>query len=154
MLETLASLPQQLIHGDVHPGNVLASRSPGTPGNWGISLIDFDRTRYAPSAYEVMRALIYCVRPSGPRSAFEATAGAFLGGYLTARPLSSREIETMAVLYETVQVLDAYGLDACHGASAAALGFGEARFSLLYWLRRHGSAVVELARQAGAATAG
>jgi Ser/Thr protein kinase RdoA (MazF antagonist) len=153
VLETLASLPQQLIHGDVHPGNVLASRSPGTPGSWGISLIDFDRARYAPPAYEVMRALIYCVRPSGPRSAFEATAGAFLGGYLATRPLSSREIETMAVLYETVQVLDSYGLDACHGASAAALGFGEARFSLLYWLCRHGSAVVELARKA-AATAG
>jgi Ser/Thr protein kinase RdoA (MazF antagonist) len=102
--ETLASLPQQLIHGDVHPGNVLASRSPGTPGGGGISLIDFDRARYAPPAYEVMRALIYCVRPSGPRSAFEATAGAFLGGYLAARPLSSREIETMAVLYETVRL--------------------------------------------------
>jgi hypothetical protein len=100
-----------------------------------------------------MRALIYCARPSGPRSAFEGRAGAFLGGYLAARPLSSREIETMAVLFETVQLLGAYGLGACHGASAAALAFGEARFSLLYWLRRHGSAVVELARKA-AATAG
>jgi Ser/Thr protein kinase RdoA (MazF antagonist) len=153
VLETLASLPQQVIHGDVHPGNVLASRSPGTRGTREISLIDFDRTRYAPPAYEVMRALIYCVRPSGPRSAFEGRAGAFLGGYLAARPLSSREIETMAVLFETVQLLGAYGLGACHGASAAALAFGEARFSLLYWLRRHGSAVAELARQA-AATAG
>lgn len=153
VLETLASLPQQVIHGDVHPGNVLASRAPGTSGIRGISLIDFDRTRYAPPAYEVMRALIYCVKPSGPRSAFEGRAGAFLSGYLAARPLSSREIETMAVLYETVQVLSTYGLGACHGASAAALAFGEARFSLLYWLRRHGSAVVELARQAVAATA-
>jgi Ser/Thr protein kinase RdoA (MazF antagonist) len=153
VLETLASLPQQVIHGDVHPGNVLASPSPGTRGTCGISLIDFDRTRYAPPAYEVMRALIYCVRPSGPRSAFQGRAEAFLGGYLAARPLSSREIETMAVLFETVQLLGAYGLGACHGASAAALAFGEARFSLLYWLRRHGSAVVELARQA-AATAG
>ncbi len=153
-LEALASLPQQVIHGDVHPGNVLASRSPGTRGTRGISLIDFDRTRYAPPAYEVMRALIYCVRPSGPRSAFEGRAGAFLSGYLAARPLSSREIETMAVLYETVQVLGTYGLGACDGASAAALAFGEARFSLLYWLRRHGSAVVELARQAAAATTG
>jgi Ser/Thr protein kinase RdoA (MazF antagonist) len=154
VLETLASLPQQVIHGDVHPGNVLASRSPGSRGTCGISRIDFDRTRYAPPAYEVMRALIYCVRPSGPRSAFEGRAGAFLGGYLAARPLSSREVETMAVLYETVQVLSTYGLGACRGASAGALAFGEARFSLLYWLRRHGSAVVELARQAAAATTG
>lgn len=91
--ETLASLPQQVIHGDVHPGNVLASRSPGT---CGISLIDFDRTRYAPPAYEVMRALLYCVKRSGSRSAFEGRAEAFLGGYLAAGPLSGREIETMA----------------------------------------------------------
>jgi len=60
----------------------------------------------------------------------------------------------MAVLYETIQVLGTYGLGACHGASAAALAFGEARFSLLYWLRLHGSEVTDLARQAAAATAG
>ena len=94
VLETLASLPQQVIHGDVHPGDVLASRSPGT---CGISLIDFDCTRYAPPAYEVMRAPLYCVKPSGSRSAFEDGAEAFLGGYLAAGPLSGREIETMAV---------------------------------------------------------
>lgn len=39
---------------------------------------------------------------------------------------------------------------ACLGASEAALGFGEARFALLYWLRRHGPAVTGLARQAPA----
>jgi Ser/Thr protein kinase RdoA (MazF antagonist) len=154
VLETLARLPQRVIHGDVHPGNVLASRSTRAAGTRALSLIDFDRTRYAPPAYEVMRALIYCVRPSGPRWAFEDRAGAFLGGYLSANPLSSREIETMAVLYETVQVLGTFGLGACHGASAAAVAFGEARFSLLYWLRRHGSAVVELARQPTPPTAG
>ena len=60
-----------------------------------------------------------------------------------------REIETMAVLYETVQVLDIRGLGTCLGASEAALGFGEARFALLYW-RCHGSAVAGLARQASA----
>jgi len=154
VLQTLASLPQQVIHGDVHPGNVLASQPTRTPCTAAISLIDFDRARYAPPGYEVMRALIYCVRPSGPRPAFERRAGAFLGGYLAARPLSSGEIETMAVLYETVQVFSTYGLGACHGASAAALAFGQARFSLLYWLRRHGSAVVELARRATAPAAG
>ena len=66
-------------------------------------------------------------------------------------PLSGREIETMAVLYETAQVLDIRGLGTCLGASEAALGFGQARFALLYWLRRHGSAVTGLARQASAA---
>ena len=150
-LDVLADLPQQVIHGDVHPGNVLARQPPGASAIPGISLIDFDRTRYAPPAYEVMRALVYCVRPAGPRSAFAGRAAAFLDGYLAARPLSGREIETMAVLYETVQVLDSYGLGTCLGASEGALGFGEARFALLYWLRRHGSAVTGLARQASAA---
>ena len=62
---------------------------------------------------------------------------------------AGREIETMAVLYETVQVLDIRGLGTCLGASEAALGFGEARFALLYW-RCHGSAVAGPARQASA----
>jgi hypothetical protein len=95
-----------------------------------------------------MRALIYCVRPAGPPSAFAGRAAAFLKGYLAGRPLSRRELETMAILYETVQVLDAHGLGACLGASEAALGFGEARFALLYWLRRNGPAVVDLATRA------
>ena len=59
----------------------------------------------------------------------------------------------MAVLYETVQVLDTRGLGTCLGVSEAALGFGESRFALLYWLRRHGAAVAGLARQASAAAA-
>jgi Ser/Thr protein kinase RdoA (MazF antagonist) len=151
VLDVLADLPQQVIHGDVHPGNVLAWQRPRASAIPGISLIDFDRTRCAPAAYEVMRALVYCVRPAGPRSAFAGRAAAFLDGYLAVRPLSGGEIETMAVLYETVQVLDAYGLGTCVGASEAALGFGEARFALLYWLRRHGPAIVGLARQASAA---
>lgn len=152
VLDALASLPQQVIHGDVHPGNILVSPSPGTTSaSPRISMIDFDRARYAPPAYEVMRALIYCVRPSGPLSAFAGRASAFLDGYLTARPLSNLEIETMAVLYETVQVLDTYGLDTCLDASGSALSFGEARFALLYWLRRYGSAVVGMARQASGA---
>jgi len=66
VVDVLADLPQQVIHGDVHPGNVLTWRSPGASAIPGISLIDFDRTRYAPPAYEVMRALVYCVRPAGP----------------------------------------------------------------------------------------
>jgi Ser/Thr protein kinase RdoA (MazF antagonist) len=144
--DALASLPQQVIHGDVHPGNVLVSQSPWTSAGARISMIDFDRARYAPPGYEVMRALIYCVRPSGPLSVFAGRAAAFLDGYLAARPLSDLEIETMAVLYETVQVLDTYGLDTCLDGSGSALSFGEARFALLYWLRRYGSAIVSLAR--------
>lgn len=42
-LDVLASLPQQVIHGDVHPGNVLASRSPETLAMPRVSLIDFER---------------------------------------------------------------------------------------------------------------
>lgn len=148
LLDDLASLPQQVIHGDVHPGNVILQHSPAVGRVRVAAMIDFDLARYAPPAYELMRALIYCVKPAGTAAAFAPRAAAFLNGYLAERPLSGREIDAMAPLYETVQILDAHGLDACYDASETLLRFGQARFALLYWLRRHGSSLASLTRRA------
>lgn len=147
LLDDLGSLPQQAIHGDVHPGNILVRRS-GADGHPLIAaFIDFDLARFAPAGYEVMRALLYCVKPAGPLSAFAPRATAFLNGYLDSHQLSGEEIDAMASLYETVQVLDPYGLDRCHDAHQPLLRFGHARFALLYWLRRHGPHIASLARR-------
>lgn len=144
LFNDLASLPRQVIHGDIHPGNVLLGRGHGRVA----AFIDFDLARYAPSAYEVMRALIYCIMPAGPAARSTPRAAAFLRAYLATRPLSDHEIGTMVPLYEAVQILDPHGLDVCAGASEAALRFGQARFALLYWLRRNGPVIASLAREA------
>jgi Ser/Thr protein kinase RdoA (MazF antagonist) len=148
VLRNLANLPQQAIHGDIHPGNVVVRQQPTAQ----FALIDFDQARYAPRTYEVVRALIYCLQPAGQPSVFGPRASAFLDGYLAACPLSAHEIDTMDVLFETVQVLDAHGLDTCRGAPDWLLRFGQARFALLYWLRQHGSYLTAAARTAAQRT--
>lgn len=134
----LNGLDRHVIHGDVHPGNILLT---GTRPMF----VDFDLARSAPPAYELMRALIYCTHPAGPPEAYRDRVSAFLSGYLTARPLTDHQIATMVELYRTVQILDPYGLHACENIREALVGFGHARFALLYWLTRHGAGLTTLA---------
>jgi Ser/Thr protein kinase RdoA (MazF antagonist) len=135
----LNGLDRQVIHGDVHPGNILLT---GTR----LVFVDFDLARSAPPAYELLRTLIYCIHPAGPPEAYRDRATAFLSGYLTVRPLTDHQIATMVELYRTVQILDPYGLPACENAQESLVGFGHARFALLYWLTCHGAGLTALAR--------
>lgn len=137
----LNGLDRQVIHGDVHPGNILLT-------NTRPVFVDFDLARIAPPGYELMRALIYCTHPAGPPHTYRERVAAFLSGYLTIRPLVDVEIATMVELYRTVQILDPYGLHTCEGAQENLLGFGHARFALLYWLTRHGAGLTALGHRA------
>ncbi|MGH3825088.1 MAG: phosphotransferase, partial [Pseudonocardiaceae bacterium] len=137
----LNALDRQVIHGDVYPGNILLTST-------GAVFIDFDLARWAPPAYELIRALIYCTHPTGGPHAYRERVAAFLSGYLTTRPLTDLEIATMVELYRAVQILDPYGLHACENAPDSLLGFGHARFALLYWLTRHGADLTTLAHRA------
>jgi Ser/Thr protein kinase RdoA (MazF antagonist) len=152
LLDHLSQLPQQVIHGDIHPGNVFVrTYHPGRARKSGqpvITLTDFDLARYAPPAYELIRALIYCVRPAGTREAFTPRVSAFLVGYLTACPLPTEEIAAMADLFQVVQLLDTHGLDSCRSLSDSTRRFGQARFALSYWMRRHGGYLAQLACRA------
>jgi homoserine kinase type II len=140
-LAALRNLPLTLVHGDVHPGNIL------TIGGRVSGVLDFDLVRLAPPAYELARALLYCIRPAGPVAVYGPNATAFLAGYLAVSPLSSHELATMAELYETTQILDTFGLAVCDSATPKLLAFGHARFALLYWLRRNRCALTVLALQ-------
>lgn len=141
-LIVLRALPVTLVHGDFHSGNVF------TDDGRVSAVLDFDLARLAPPAYEVVRALLYCTHPAGLASVYAPRVIAFLSGYLAAAPLSRHELETMADLYETTQILDTYGLAVCEGASTGLLAFGHARFALLYWLRRNACVLTDLALQA------
>ncbi|MGH3604661.1 MAG: phosphotransferase enzyme family protein [Pseudonocardiaceae bacterium] len=136
----LNGLDQQVIHGDVHPGNILLT------GERPV-FIDFDLARSAPPGYELIRALIYCTHPAGPPEAYRDRVSAFLSGYFSARPLTDPQIATMVELYRAVQILDPYGLHTCENARETLMGFGHARFGLLYWLTRHGAILTDLAHQ-------
>lgn len=146
LLAEVARLPAQVIHGDFHPSNIICPRVQHDHRVYLV--IDFDLARVAPPGYELMRALIYCIRPAGPPAVFGPQVAEFLDGYLTARPLAEHEIETMVALYKAVQILDIHGLNACRDASQPILRFGQARFALLYWIRRHEVHLRTLARQA------
>ncbi len=147
LLAEVARLPTQVIHGDFHPSNIICPRA-RPDDHQAYLVIDFDLARVAPPGYELMRALIYCVRPAGPPAVFGPQIAEFLDGYLTARPLSEHEIETMVELYKMVQILDIHGLNTCRDASQPILRFGQARFALLYWIRRHEEHLRALAHQA------
>ncbi|MGQ0773155.1 MAG: phosphotransferase [Pseudonocardiales bacterium] len=146
-LAVLRDLPVALVHGDMHPGNIL------TVGGRVSGILDFDLTRLAPPAYELARALLYCIHPAGPSTVYGPRVGAFLTDYLAVSPLRRHELATMAQLYETTQILDTFGLAACDDATPALLAFGHARFALLYWLRRDSHALTALALQAHQALA-
>lgn len=146
VLARCQSLPQTLIHGDFHLPNILLS------GSQVAAVVDFDLARLSPPGYELLRGLLYCVKPTGGPSVFKHRAGAFLAGYLATAPLTVHEIDTMVDLYRTVQILDTHGLDTCAGATEELLRFGQARFALLYWLERYGPLIPPLAH--GCATQG
>jgi Ser/Thr protein kinase RdoA (MazF antagonist) len=134
-----ARLPASVIHGDFHPGNVVVD------GGRATAVLDFDLARVCPPGYEVVRGLLYCVKPTGGHQRFSPRATAFLSGYLGVSSLSQDEVSTMVELYRVVQILDVHGLDVCGGAGGDLLAFGMARFALLRWLDRYGAVLSALA---------
>jgi Ser/Thr protein kinase RdoA (MazF antagonist) len=136
-----SSLPQSVIHGDVHLGNLVLAEGRVA------AFIDFDLTRTFPPVYELIRGLLYCVKPDDGPSAFTEQASAFLEGYLAIAPLSEAELAGMVPLFTTVQILDPHGLDTCQDASQELLSFGRTRFALLCWLDRYGPFLTDLARK-------
>ncbi|MDQ1249453.1 MAG: homoserine kinase type [Actinomycetota bacterium] len=138
-LDTLRALPHRVIHGDIHPGNILTSADVVT------GIVDFDLARLAPPTYELLRAMVYCLHPAGPVAVYGPRARAFLTGYLNQATVTRREIATMTSLYEATQILDCHGLDVCINPSPDLIKFGHARYALLYWLRHNRADLTHLA---------
>lgn len=83
--------PFRFLHGDYHDGNVFFE------GARPVALIDWEQTRLAPRAWEVVRCLHLSLRLE------PALTGAFLGGYREGLPLSAAELEDGAAFYARLQ---------------------------------------------------
>lgn len=131
--------PRSLIHGDFHLGNAVIA------GGRVRTVLDYDLARPCAQGYEVVRGLLYCVRPNAGDPRFAIRAQAFLSGYFEVSSLPEDDVAHMVEQFRAVQVLDPHGLDVCAGADEQLLRFGLARFRLLRWIEHSGAALTSLA---------
>nr|WP_318010910.1 phosphotransferase [Deinococcus multiflagellatus] len=97
--DTRPALPHRFLHGDYHDGNVFFQA--GQPA----ALIDWEQTRLAPRAWEIVRALHLSL-------GLQADLGrSFLAGYRTRQPLSHEELQAGADLYATLQERNVWTLE-------------------------------------------
>jgi len=85
------AFPSRFLHGDYHDGNVFFCA--GRPA----ALIDWEQTRRAPRAWEVVRCLHLSLRLD------PALGGAFLAAYRERLPLSAEELRDGAAFYALLQ---------------------------------------------------
>jgi Ser/Thr protein kinase RdoA (MazF antagonist) len=88
-------LGRQWIHGDVHPGNLLASDD--LPG--GLVLLDYDQASVFPWVYEVLRAFLQFALPESSAPRLQHLLERYVRAYARERPGCSAELETMVELY-------------------------------------------------------
>jgi Ser/Thr protein kinase RdoA (MazF antagonist) len=88
----LANLPDQVIHNDLNPHNILIN--PAQPDQL-TGLIDFGDMLRATRVQEVATACAYLLQPGADPLAGVA---AFIGGYTTLVPLSDAELQLLPVL--------------------------------------------------------
>lgn len=127
-----AQLPRGIVHGDFHPGNILLDER-------RAALIDTDRACAFLPCYEVMRAMVYCVRPAEGGAAGERRARRFLAGYESRRPLTAHERACMADVYVRVQLADTYCLVPTPSGPLRGVHRRHARFrfAALAWVEGH-----------------
>lgn len=83
--------PARFLHGDYHDGNVFFGEGQPT------ALIDWEQTRLAPRAWEIVRCLALSLGLNAAR------CGAFLRGYRERLPLPAEELADGAALYAALQ---------------------------------------------------
>ncbi|WP_221088217.1 phosphotransferase enzyme family protein [Deinococcus aquaedulcis] len=100
--DTGPALPSRFLHGDYHDGNVFFQA--GQPA----ALIDWEQTRLAPRAWEIVRALHLSL-------GLQADLGrSFLAGYRTRQPLPHEELQAGADLYATLQERNVWTLESVY----------------------------------------
>ncbi|PTA68162.1 phosphotransferase enzyme family protein [Deinococcus arcticus] len=90
-LDTVPNLPSRFVHGDYHDGNVFFREQQP------VALTDWEQTRLAPRAWEVVRTLHLSLGLSA------TLCRPFLAGYRTRLALPGDELQAGADLYATLQ---------------------------------------------------
>lgn len=108
MIDSLANLPMQLVHGDMTPENVLLQRPGAVSG-----FIDFDHLPHAPRIWDIAKYLSRRMRLRWRHEPREARSGrldhiaGFVAGYHETAPLEAAEIEALPAAIAAGNVLEA-----------------------------------------------
>lgn len=101
VLARIASLPLQLVHGDLTPDNVLVSRAEGT-----VSFIDLDHLPLAPRVWDLAKYLSRRLRRLPPSTAAQ-NVERFVASYHRASPLAAEEIHALPAMILAMNLLEA-----------------------------------------------
>ena len=94
-----AGLPEQMLHGDFHEGNLFFG-----PDGEVSGIIDWELASVGPRALEIIRALDVSLRATGDAPGAAARRRAFLHGYAAEAPLTRDECLAMPELYWAYRV--------------------------------------------------
>jgi homoserine kinase type II len=94
-----AGLPEQMLHGDFHEGNLFFG-----PDGEVSGIIDWELASVGPRALEIIRALDVSLRATGDAPDAVARRRAFLHGYTAEAPLTRDECLAMPELYWAYRV--------------------------------------------------
>jgi Ser/Thr protein kinase RdoA (MazF antagonist) len=100
IVDRLAPLPHQLVHGDLTPDNVLISRDDNT-----AAFIDFDHLPLAPRVWDLGKYLSRLLRSTSPEAALPGAA-AFVAGYHEVTALSEEELDALPAAIITMNLLE------------------------------------------------
>jgi Ser/Thr protein kinase RdoA (MazF antagonist) len=101
IIDVLAPLPTQLVHGDLTPDNVLVSIREGS-----AAFIDLDHLPRAPRIWDIGKYLSRRFRQTARARAL-ASVTAFVGGYHRVSPLSEGEVLALPTMVTVMNLVEA-----------------------------------------------
>jgi len=135
--DAFARLPQQVIHGDFYPPNLLCD-----PPDLPVAVLDWEFATVRPRVWDVARALAFTFLGVHGDAADFAAARACVAAYRAVMPLPDDELAAGIALYlwRTAHNLAKYRWHDARGPQPTdALAPGD--LALVRWLHRHGDAL-------------
>jgi Ser/Thr protein kinase RdoA (MazF antagonist) len=132
----ISGLSRPWIHGDAHPGNLLATKEASL-----ILFTDFDQVSRFPRSYELLRAFFAFLGPDpDPRDAGRELR-AYVAAYEANTPLTTTERAMMIDFFLTVQAAETRTFTTSATEVRGMPAYAEARHRRLAWLVDHHDAL-------------